>query len=295
MPRVYTVVPDETFTHFVQQPAGTPSCPQLEIFKISGDLYFGAVNHVEETLFQHLADHPDLRFLLLRLQGVNNCDISGIRMLETVRLACQQRGGDLYLMKVQKPVLEMMHTTGFYDELGPDHFLTTENAAGHLFYRVLDPVVCIYECNIQFFAECQNLPKYSYSQPQLTTQVPEVKSVPEISSERVWDQLNNGSEPPIIIDVRQPREYERGHLPQAKLSPLSRLLTNIQGLPYDSHIILVCQTGKRSQQAAQLLQNEGYTNVAMVQNGMRAWKNRHLPEQVEPLSGYREMSGSDWH
>jgi SulP family sulfate permease len=49
VPRVLPVVPDENFRHLSHQP-GRPLCPQLAIFDILGDLHFGAVNHVEDSI-----------------------------------------------------------------------------------------------------------------------------------------------------------------------------------------------------------------------------------------------------
>ena len=81
LPRVFPVIPAKNFKHFIEQLPGNPSCPQLGIIKISGDLYFGAVNHIEETLLNYLTDNPRQRFLLIRMHGVNNCDMDGIFML----------------------------------------------------------------------------------------------------------------------------------------------------------------------------------------------------------------------
>ncbi|MCP4623334.1 MAG: STAS domain-containing protein, partial [bacterium] len=161
-PDVYAVLPSGNRKHFTPQQPNQFPCTQLSIIKISGDLYFGAVGHVEEIINQHLAGHPEQRFLLLRMQGVNQCDFSGIHMLEAVRHTCQERGGDLFLMKVQESIKALMKSTGFYDKLGADHFLIEDGAIKHLFYKVLDPAVCIYECNTRTFEECQNLPKYRY-------------------------------------------------------------------------------------------------------------------------------------
>jgi SulP family sulfate permease len=126
--------------------------------KISGDLYFGAVNHVEEAIRQTLARNSRQRFLLLRMHGINHCDISGIHMLESLMRTCREQGGDLFLMKVQRPVYALMESTGFRDQLGADHFLQEDHAVEHLFYKILDPAICIYECDVRAFKECQNLP-----------------------------------------------------------------------------------------------------------------------------------------
>ena len=56
-----------------------------------------------------------------------------------------------------------MKKSGFLDEtLGSDHILEQEGAIEHLFDKVLDPSVCIYECEHRVFAECQALEKHAY-------------------------------------------------------------------------------------------------------------------------------------
>ncbi|MBN1889582.1 MAG: STAS domain-containing protein, partial [Thermoflexales bacterium] len=82
-PRVRAVLPDESFEHFVPQ-LDKPACPQLEIVEVHGDLYFGSVNHVEDRVRAYLERTSGRRFLLLRMHSVENCDISGIHMLERV-------------------------------------------------------------------------------------------------------------------------------------------------------------------------------------------------------------------
>jgi SulP family sulfate permease len=199
VPRVYTVVPDKNYKHFVQQQSDQPSCPQLGIIKISGDLYFGAVSHVEEAIYQLLSDQPTQRFLLLRMQGVNQCDFSGIHMLEAVEHACRDRGGDLFFMKLQKPVHRFMKSTGFYDQLGADRFLSEDEAIDHLFYKILDPAVCIYECPVRVFAECQNLPKRTYPLdiPLYTDISPD--SIADISPQELRQKLFDGQSPPTLV------------------------------------------------------------------------------------------------
>ncbi len=82
-PRVRTVLPTKDFRHYEHQP-GVQPCPQLGVTEILGDLYFGAVQHIDEQVYRNLVDHPGQRFLLLRMQGVRNCDISGIHALESI-------------------------------------------------------------------------------------------------------------------------------------------------------------------------------------------------------------------
>jgi SulP family sulfate permease len=282
VPRVYAVLPSRDFKHFIQQPLDQPPCPQLGIIKISGDLYFGAVSHVEEALIEHLDHHPEQRYLLLRMQGVNQCDFSGIHMLETITRLCRERGGDLYLMKVQKPVDAFMKTIGFYDKLGRDHILTEDEAISYLFHKILDPAICIYECNVRAFKECQNLPKQHFALeiPLYTGPSPN-GNIPEIPPQVLRQKLRDKALAPLVIDVREPREYKGGHIPEAKLMPLPGLLSNGSELSKTQEIVFVCRSGRRSRRAAQALKTQGHTQVSILEGGMLAWETAHLLEAVE--------------
>lgn len=281
-PRVTTVLPDENFRHFIYRPDKEP-CPQLNLIDVWGDLYFGAVNYVEEAILAHAEQHPEQRFLLIRMHHVNLCDFSGIHMLENVVRTYRDRGGDVFFVRVCGPVRDIMRSTGFSHHLGEDHYLSDDEAIGYLFHRVLDPAVCIYECPVRAFKECQNLPKYiDVANIPLQEEVVD-HAVEEILPGQLWQQLRlgNGARPPLVVDVREPREFRQGHIPEAQLIPLSSLLQQAVHLPQDRQIVLVCRSGRRSHRAACALQRLGRQEVAVLQGGMLAWEAASLLEAVD--------------
>lgn len=280
-PRIVPVLPDESFKHFTERRLDQKLCPQLGILQISGDLYFGAVNHVEEEIYRHLEKNSEQRFLLLRMHGVNHCDFSGIHMMEAVRHACQDRGGDIYFMKIQEPVLEVMKSTGFYHKLGPEHFLESDKAIPYLFYKIIDPAICIYECDVRAFEECQNLPKRNYPLTvPLHTDIP-TQVIPSLTPQALRQKLRNGATPPLVIDVRERREYNRGHIPQAKLIPLPKIISDGADIPCNQEIILVCGRGRRSARAAHFLRSRGCESVTILQGGMIGWEAAGFLEAIE--------------
>ncbi len=280
VPKVIPVLPAENFRHFTHQPH-SPQCPQLAIFDILGDLYFGAVNHVEEILREHLEAHPEQRYLLLRMSSVHQCDISGIHSLESITQFMRERGGDVYFMKVQPPVLQRMESTAFLDYLGNDHCLNYEQAITHLFHHILDPVICIYECEQRIFYECQNLPKQIEHLPEILrhTQIP-AGAVPSVAPLDLWDELHQPNSP-RVIDVREPREFKRMHIPQAASLPLFQLLSDSSKIPTQKDVVFVCHGGRRSTRATDMLTQRGFTNVRVLRGGMLAWENAGLLEAVD--------------
>jgi SulP family sulfate permease len=280
VPRVASVVPDENFKHFVRQ-VDQSACPQLAIIDILGDLYFGAVSHIEKAISQHRALHPEQRFLLLRMHRVNQCDFSGIHGLESIVRTYRDQGGDVFIVRVRGSILDLMKSTGFYDHLGADHFLSEDTAVQYLFHRILDPAICIYECDVKVFLECQNLPKPIYAPDiPLHTDIPP-DSIAGVTPRELWEKLRREPDPPVVIDVREPREFKQGHIPQAQLKPLPRLLSDPLNLPLDHEIICVCRGGRRSTRATHMLQNQGYRQVRVLKGGMLAWESAGLLEAID--------------
>lgn len=280
VPKITSVLPDDSFKHFAHQPE-KPACPQLGILDISGDLYFGAVSHFEKGVLQHMAEHPEQRFLLLRMHRVNQCDFSGIHALEGVVRACRDRQGDVFMVRVQPEVMVLMKTTGFYRTLGADHFKTEDKALIDIFYKTLDPAICVYECEVRAFLECQNLPKQIFFQTlPLHTDIPP-DSVKTILPAELRLRMSNGRNIPYIVDVREPREFRQGHIPEARLLPLPKLLLETVEFPPDRLIVCVCRGGRRSLRAAYILQQQNIQNVSALAGGMLAWAQAGFLEAID--------------
>ncbi|MFN2137756.1 MAG: SulP family inorganic anion transporter [Candidatus Promineifilaceae bacterium] len=287
-PQVYSVVPDESFKHMVYAP-DRPECPQLGIIEILGSLYFGAVNSVEEFILDHSAKHPEQIFLLLRMESVNTMDFSGVHMLENIVDLYRDRGGDVFMVHVNRGVMQRLVDTGFDITLGYDHFLDGDEAISHIFYHELNPAACIYECPVRVFSECQNLPK--------RLDIAGLDSMPEIDAAEVtwvdaaalWDQLHEQpeEEAPVVVDVREPREFRQGHIAEARLIPLATLKRTDPGLPHDRDIVIACRTSRRSRLAAGALREMGYDRLTILDGGMTAWEAAGLLEAVEafPTNG----------
>ncbi len=74
-----------------------------------------------------------------------------------------------------------------------------------------------------------------------------------------------------IIDVRQPKEYDQGHIPGAKLIPLPQLQDRLQEIDADKPVYVYCAVGGRSRVAAQMLSSQGFADVVNMKGGFKAW------------------------
>jgi len=75
-----------------------------------------------------------------------------------------------------------------------------------------------------------------------------------------------------VIDVREIHEYKRGHIKGAVNIPLSQLQQHIDEIPKDCKVLVYCQSGIRSKQAAKILVRKGFSSVAELRGGMMSWK-----------------------
>jgi len=275
LPRVFSVVPDPTYRHLVHRDE-QPCCPQLGILNIRGPLFFGACYHIEEELRHNHEHQPGQNFLVLRMHGVDICDISGIEMLESTVNTYRKLGGDVFLIRPRGPVLELMMSSGFLDEtLGIDNVLEQEGAIEHLFEEVLDPTVCIYECEHRVFAECQALEKHCYGE-----HVPSAPRHPHghhrhVPADDFWE-LTRASDA-VVIDVREPGEFQRGHVPGSTSLPLRELPAAGEQLPRDKLLLLTCRSGRRTSRALYMLEEMGFTNLHGLRGGLLAWRAAGLP------------------
>ncbi|MFO7728082.1 MAG: rhodanese-like domain-containing protein [Desulfonatronovibrio sp.] len=100
-----------------------------------------------------------------------------------------------------------------------------------------------------------------FSVPVHSMDVPEAKKLINDVSARY---LN-------IVDVRQPKEYEQGHIPGSRLVPLPELGDRLDELDPEQSTLVYCATGIRSSSAAQILAGQGYKTVYNLEGGFKTW------------------------
>ncbi len=112
------------------------------------------------------------------------------------------------------------------------------------------------------------------------------KTVPEITAAQAKEDLENG-QVDLILDVREPYEWDKGHIPGAVLAPRGMLewyaeptspyakpeLTTKRG----GRIVVHCAAGGRSLLAAETLKKMGYSDVVSMAGGFNDWSTQGFP------------------
>ncbi len=87
----------------------------------------------------------------------------------------------------------------------------------------------------------------------------------------------DSKEPFVLIDVREPFEYDISRIPGSKLIPLGELASRMSELDSADEIVLQCKSGARSGRALKLLREAGFSKAVNLEGGIEAWA-----DQIDP-------------
>ncbi|MBE9057048.1 rhodanese-like domain-containing protein [Sphaerospermopsis sp. LEGE 08334] len=95
-----------------------------------------------------------------------------------------------------------------------------------------------------------------------------------------------------LIDVREMSEYAGEHIPGSQVLPLSQFAPEQVKLIPGKQVVIYCQSGNRSNKAAQKLIQSGFVDFCQLQGGITAWKQSGYPTKVNknaPISLIRQV------
>jgi rhodanese-related sulfurtransferase len=113
-------------------------------------------------------------------------------------------------------------------------------------------------------------------------------TLPSVDVTEADRRLRQDPERPVLLDVREPKEFVAVRIPGAMLLPTSAFAGRIAELPADRPLFVICRTGVRSAAVTGYLARTGRTGVFNVTGGMDAWEGAGLPVRrgpVEPGEG----------
>lgn len=93
----------------------------------------------------------------------------------------------------------------------------------------------------------------------------------EISPPELQRAMQDQTQPPVLVDVREPWEHEIAHLEGARLIPLAVLAERLGELDGHAHIVTYCHHGARSARAAEVLRGAGFARVRNLAGGIDGW------------------------
>ena len=116
-------------------------------------------------------------------------------------------------------------------------------------------------------------------------------AVDELGIDAIDSALPNA----VLIDVREPEEFARGHVPNAVSLPQAELANRLNEIPRDRPILTICQSGMRSLRSAQFLRQQGFQQVATIMGGTAAWRAAGRPlDATDEATAPLHIRDSDW-
>ncbi len=157
-PRLTHLAPDaqSPLRRFAAVGEKMPPCPQLDVLRIDGSLFFGAVEHVRDELAAARAERPEVKHRLLECSGINFVDIAGAELIVQEARLARETGEALYLCEIKPGVAEVLERSGALAAIGADRVFDTKHEAIPAIYARLDPATCA-ACTVRVFTECQDL------------------------------------------------------------------------------------------------------------------------------------------
>jgi len=167
-PNMVSVVPakEEGAYHFVGA-EDHPQCPQLSMVRINGAIFFGAVDHVQNSLMKIDEIEPHKKSVLIVARGISFVDVAGAEMLAQEARRRRKMGGGLYFYRCKDDIYKFLRKSDKLDDIGGGAFFPTMSNWIKPVYSTLDTEICR-NCTARIFSECHiHLPDGQPRSPHL--------------------------------------------------------------------------------------------------------------------------------
>ena len=154
-PNIVPVVPaqEEGAYHFVSA-ADRDECPQIRMVRINGSIFFGAVDHVQNSLMNNDEINPLQKSVLIVGKGINFVDAAGAELLAQEARRRRKMGGGLYVYRCTDQVMSDLKKSHKLDDIGKDAFFSARDNWIKPIYDKLDKEICR-NCPYRIFPECK--------------------------------------------------------------------------------------------------------------------------------------------
>ena len=93
----------------------------------------------------------------------------------------------------------------------------------------------------------------------------------EFTARELRAYLESASPKPLLLDVREPWEFETAHIEGATLVPMRSIPARAQEFDKQQEIVVICHHGVRSRMVGLFLENQGFSNIINLTGGVDAW------------------------
>jgi MFS superfamily sulfate permease-like transporter len=114
---------------------GLQQCRYISVIRFNGSLIFANVAYLEDQVLEQVRSMPDLKYVLIVGNGINEMDASGEEKLSELVDRLREDGYDLFLSGLNDSVLDVMRRTYLYQKIGEDHLFRNATRAIDAIYE----------------------------------------------------------------------------------------------------------------------------------------------------------------
>ncbi len=93
----------------------------------------------------------------------------------------------------------------------------------------------------------------------------------ELSAQELKAHLETCDEPPLLLDVRQPWEFDVCKIENSELLPMSQITAEYNSLDFNRETVVICHHGIRSRRVGRYLEEAGFSNIINLSGGVAQW------------------------
>jgi SulP family sulfate permease len=105
------------------------TCRNISLIRFDGSLYFANTGYFEDKILERVALKPDLKFVIIDAEGINEIDATGEEMLGHLTERLQEAGVELLIARAKKQLWDTFERTGLMEKLGREHMFALRTQA----------------------------------------------------------------------------------------------------------------------------------------------------------------------
>jgi len=98
------------------------TCDNISVIRFDGPLFFANTGYFSDTILDRVAHKPDLKFVIIDAEGINEIDATGEEMLHELDKRLQSLGIELLIARAKKQIMDILNRTGFVEAMGRERF-----------------------------------------------------------------------------------------------------------------------------------------------------------------------------